>query len=145
MEGDFNLRENELDEKCRGKGTARAIYEEGEYTFKSDVTSEHRGKCIDHVLSRGYECRTWDSQDGSFIKDHMPIVAEIDITGHKKSEGRRLKQVAIPTLGSGDEGAKRRLMKELDRLIVNGLEGWTHEKLVIWTAKTAKLIAKSRN
>ena len=85
------------------------------------------------------------SQNGRFLSDHIPIVAEICVTGSKKKEGRMIGNITSPNIRPGDEGAKRRLMKEMERIIAGGLETWTHDQLVIWTANKAKEIAKSRN
>ena len=85
------------------------------------------------------------SQNGRFLIDHIPIVAEICVTSSKKKEGRMFGNVTIPNIRPGDVGAKRRLLKEMDKIIADGLETWTHDQLVIWTANKAKEIAKSRN
>ena len=37
------------------------------------------------------------------------------------------------------------LLKEMEKIIDGGLEGWTHDQLVVWTANKSKEIAKSRN
>jgi hypothetical protein len=51
----------------------------------------------------------------------------------------------IPTIRPGDAGAKRRLLKAMEKIVAEGLDNWTHDQLVVWTANKAKEIAKSRN
>ena len=143
--GDFNMLGDELDDRIDGMGLVRALYDGNEYSFKSDVGLEHGGRVIDHVLSKGVDCGAHISQSGRFLKDHMPIVAEIHIQGVLEKVGKRVKQVNIPTIRPGDEGAKRRLLKEFEKVIAKGLDGWTHKQIVVWTANKAKEIAKSRN
>jgi endonuclease/exonuclease/phosphatase family metal-dependent hydrolase len=75
--GDFNYKGTDVDGKIEGSGIIRSQHTDGGYTFKSDIGDEHRGKTIDHVLSRGYPCKSWVSQNGRFLSDHIPIVAEM--------------------------------------------------------------------
>ena len=50
-----------------------------------------------------------------------------------------------PIIRAGDAGAIRKLNKEFERMIEEGLEDWEHNQVVIWTANKAKEIAKKRN
>ena len=120
--GDFNLKETDVDRRIEGSGITRTQHTDGSYTFKSDIGDEHRGRIIDHVLARGYSCKSWVSQNGRFLSDHIPVVAEICVTGSKKKEGRMIGNIAIPNIRPGDAGAKRRLMKEMEKIIAGGLE-----------------------
>jgi hypothetical protein len=143
--GDLNVKDVVVDEKIDGSGLVRIPFGDNEYTFKSDIGEEHRGKVIDHILTRGYVSTAYVSQNGRFLNDHIPIIAEITITGKSKKEGRMIGNVSTPNIRPGDEGAKRRLLKEMDKIVATGLGDWTHDQLVIWTAIKAKEIAKSRN
>ena len=69
--GDFNLRGGDLYLKIADSGLVRGYYEEGQYTFKSNIGEEHKGKIIDHVLTRGYPCEATVSQNGRFLIDHI--------------------------------------------------------------------------
>jgi hypothetical protein len=143
--GDFNVNGVIVDEKVDGSGLLSIPLADNEYTFKSDIGEEHRGKVIDHILTRGYECTSHVPPNGRFLSDNIPIIAEVSVMGKRKEEGRRLGNILTPNIRPGDEGAKRRLMKEMDKITAAGLEDWTHDQLVVWTATKAKEIAKSRN
>jgi hypothetical protein len=119
--------------------------EEGQYTFKSNIGEEHKGKIIDHVLTRGYPCEATVSQNGRFLIDHIPVIASVGILGVLRKEGRRLGTTQVPNIRPGDGGAMRRLKKEMDKIVAAGLKDWTHDQLVIWTANKAKGIALTRN
>ena len=56
-----------------------------------------------------------------------------------------LKQHNPLNVKPGDAGAKRRLLKEMDKMVGEGIESWTHDQIVVWTANRAKEIAKTRN
>jgi len=79
------------------------------------------------------------------LSDHIPIVAEVCVTGFKKKEGKMIGNTTIPNIRPGDAGAKRRLLKEMNKIVAEGLDNWTHDQLVVWTANKAKEIARSRN
>jgi hypothetical protein len=49
-------------------------------------------------------------------------MAEICVMGSKKQEGRMIGNVTIPNIRPGDAGAKRRLLKEMDKVIADGLD-----------------------
>ena len=140
--GDFNLKGMEVDKKLKDSDIIREQFTEGNYTFKADIGEEHSGRTIDHILSKGYPCKSWVSQNGRFLSDHIPIVAEVCVTGSKKKEGRIIGNKTIPSIRPGDAGAKRRLLKEMDKIIADGLDTWTHDQLVVWTANKAKEIAR---
>ena len=84
---------------------------------------EHRGRVIDHILTRGYVCTATLSQNGRFLNDHIPMIAKVEVKGIYKEEGRRLKNVMAPNIRPGDGGARRRLLKEFDKIVSAGLEG----------------------
>ena len=132
--GDFNVGGEITDRKISGSGLTRLPFGTNEYTFKSDIGDEHRGRVIDHILTRGYVCSALVSQNGRFLNDHIPIIAKVEVDGICRKEGRRLKDITIPNIRPGDGGARRRLLKEMDRIVSAGLEGWTHDQLVVWTA-----------
>ena len=77
--------------------------------------------------------------------DHIPIIASLQITGVARKEGRKLGTIQTPSIRAGDSGAKRRLLKEMDKIVASGLKDWTHDQLVVWTANKAKEIARTRN
>ena len=143
--GDFNLKGMDVDKKVKNSGITREEFTERNYTFRTDIGEEHSGRTIDHILSKGYPCKSWVSQNERFLSDHIPIVAEVCVTGSKKKEDRIIGNKTIPSIRPGDAGAKRRLLKEMDKIIADGLDTWTHDQLVVWTANKAKEIARSRN
>jgi hypothetical protein len=54
--GDVNADGVIVDGKISGSGLTRIPFEDNKYTFRSDIGEEHRGRFIDHVLTRGYDC-----------------------------------------------------------------------------------------
>jgi hypothetical protein len=143
--GDLNAEEGIVDEKISGLDLTRIPFGDNEYTFRSEIGDEHRGRVIDHILTKNYDCSAHISQNGRFLSDHIPIIAKVAISAKIREECRRIGNVTIPSMRPGDEGAKRRLKKEMDKIIAAGLDNWTHDQLVVWTANKAKEIAKSRN
>ena len=79
------------------------------------------------------------------MSDHIPIIAEIEITGPEDRQGTRIGQKTIPTIRSGDAGAKKRLEKMMKKELTGDLGDWTLEEIVGWTANASKEIALSRN
>ena len=51
--GEINLRSDKTDKNLEGTVIKRAGYEEGQYTFKQDIGTEHTGRCIDHIMYKG--------------------------------------------------------------------------------------------
>ena len=96
-------------------------------------------------MYKGYDCRARVSMNGSFLRDHIPIIAEVEVHGSRTEGGRRIESGPSLSIRAGDAGAIRKLNKEFERLIEEGLEDWDHNQLVIWTANKAKEIAKKRN
>ena len=84
--GDLNVKGTVVDEKVLGSGLLRIPFGTNEYTFKSDIGEEHKGRVIDHILARGYVCDAYVSQNGRFLNDHIPIIAEATIAGENKGE-----------------------------------------------------------
>ena len=85
--GDLNVKGAIVDEKVAGSGLTRIPFGDNEYTFKSDIGEEHKGRVIDHILTRGYECTAYVSQNGRFLNDHIPIIAETNISGKRREKG----------------------------------------------------------
>jgi hypothetical protein len=135
----------ETDRKIYGSGLTRIPFGTNEYTFMSDIGDEHRGRVIDHILTRGHVCSALVSKNGRFLNDHIPIIAKVEVNGICREQGRRLNNITVPNIRPGDGGARRRLLKEFDKIVSAGLEGWTHDQIVVWTANKAKEIARSRN
>ncbi len=100
--GDFNVGGEITDRKILGSGLTRIPFGTNEYTFKSDIGDEHRGRVIDHILTRGNVCSALVSQNGRFPNDHIPIIAKVEVNGICREEGRRLKNITIPNIRPGD-------------------------------------------
>ena len=63
--------------------------------------------------------------------DHIPVIASLQITWVTRKEGRKLGTIQIPNFRAGDSGARRRLHKEMDKIVASGLQDWTHDQLVV--------------
>ena len=50
----------------------------------------------------------------------FPFIAEIEVNGCNKVAGRKLKQHNPLNIKPGDAGAKRRLLKEMDKMVAGG-------------------------
>jgi hypothetical protein len=142
--GDFNMTDIEIDNKKELFGITRSPIGDG-YTFKSEIGGEEVGRIIDHVLTIGLACETKVTDNGRFLRDHIPLVSKIGISGTASKKGKRLSQLVVPMIRAGDSGAKRRLEKEMNKYLSGDLHDWNHEQIEMWTANKAKEIAKTRN
>jgi hypothetical protein len=83
--------------------------EEGAYTYIAEVGGEDRGRVIDHALVRGCNAESVVTEDGSFVRDHIPLVVAVEIMGETKKEGKRRQETYPTMIRAGDEGAKKKL------------------------------------
>ena len=89
--------------------------EEGAYTYIAEVGGEDRGRVIDHALVRGCNAESSVTEDGSFVRDHIPLVVAIEVLGKTKKEGNRRKETYPTMIRAGDEGAKKMLEKAMKK------------------------------
>jgi exonuclease III len=142
--GDFNMTGIEMDNRLRNYGLVRSDIGEG-YTFKAEIGGEEVGRVIDHALTRELACEARATENGRFLRDHIPLIASVEIRGVAQKKGKRLAQIVVPMIRAGDSGARRRLEKEMEKNLSGDLVDWSHEQIVMWTANKAKEIAKNRN
>jgi hypothetical protein len=143
--GDFNLNRNDLMERIIGMDMELLELEEGAYTYIADVGGEGRGRVIDHALVRGCNAESVVTEDGSFVRDHIPLVVAVEIMGEIKKEGKRRKETYPPMIRAGDEGAKKKLEKAMKKHLSGDLNDWSMDEIINWTVNKSKEIARGRN
>ena len=114
--GDFNLNRNDLRGRITGMEMDLLELEEGAYTYIAEVGGEDRGRVIDHVMVRGCNAESSVTEDGSFVRDHIPLVVAIEVLGKTKREGNRRKETYPTMIRAGDEGAKKKLEKAMKNI-----------------------------
>jgi exonuclease III len=112
--GDFNMTGIEMDNRLRNYGLVRSDIGEG-YTFKAEIGGEEVGRVIDHALTRELACEARATENGRFLRDHIPLIASVEIRGVAQKKGKRLAQIVVPMIRAGDSGARRRLEKEMEK------------------------------
>ena len=143
--GDFNLCRNDLIKKITGMDMELLELEEDAYTYIAEVGGEEKGRVIDHALVKGCKAKSTVTENGSFVRDHIPLVVTVDIMGMGKKEGKRKKEFYPTMIRAGDEGAKKKLEKAMKKHLSGELNDWSMDEIISWTVSKSKEIAKGRN
>ena len=85
------------------------------------------------------------TEDGSFVRDHIPLVVAVEIVGMETKEGKRKKETYSTMIRTGDEGEKKKLEKAMKKHLSGELNDWSMDEIINWTVTKSKEIARGRN